>query len=68
MCVDGSSGYVHVPDLAPQREPEAETRDPIALTPVDAVTMTTLVDNVSDLLLSDQRPVHRAGLLAAATA
>jgi 7,8-dihydropterin-6-yl-methyl-4-(beta-D-ribofuranosyl)aminobenzene 5'-phosphate synthase len=38
------------------------------LAPVDAVTLTTLVDNNSDLLLADQGPVKRAGLLGAATA
>ena len=42
--------------------------DPITLNPVDAVTLTTLVDNSTDLLLPDQGPVHRHGLLAAATA
>jgi 7,8-dihydropterin-6-yl-methyl-4-(beta-D-ribofuranosyl)aminobenzene 5'-phosphate synthase len=42
--------------------------DPVALTPVDAVTLTTLVDNSTDLLLPDQGPVHRHGLLAAAGA
>ena len=39
--------------------------DPVTLTPVDAVTLTTLVDNSTDLLLPDQGPVHRHGLLAA---
>jgi 7,8-dihydropterin-6-yl-methyl-4-(beta-D-ribofuranosyl)aminobenzene 5'-phosphate synthase len=68
MCTDPSAGHVHFADIAPRHEPEAELRDPIALVPVDAVTLTTLVDNVSDLLLADQGPVHRAGLLGAATA
>jgi 7,8-dihydropterin-6-yl-methyl-4-(beta-D-ribofuranosyl)aminobenzene 5'-phosphate synthase len=49
-------------------EPDVELRDPVALAPVDAVTFTTVVDNNSDLLLPDQGPVKRAGLLAAATA
>jgi hypothetical protein len=39
--------------------------DPVTLVPVDAVTLTTLVDNSTDLLLADQGPVHRHGLLAA---
>lgn len=39
-----------------------------SLVPVDAVTVTTLVDNNSDLLLADQGPVTRAGLLGAAAA
>ena len=33
----------------------------IALEPVDAVTVTTLVDNVSDMLLEDQGPARRVG-------
>ena len=56
MCTDTSAGHVHVADSAPRHEPEAELRDPIALAPVDAVTLTTLVDNVSDLLLADRKP------------
>ena len=34
---------------------------PVALQPVDAVTVTTLVDNVSDMLLEDQGPARRVG-------
>jgi 7,8-dihydropterin-6-yl-methyl-4-(beta-D-ribofuranosyl)aminobenzene 5'-phosphate synthase len=34
----------------------------IALEPVDSVTVTTLVDNVSDMLLMDQGPAKRPGL------
>jgi len=33
--------------------------EPIALEPVDAVTVTTLVDNVTDLLLADTGPAKR---------
>jgi len=32
---------------------------PIPLEPVDALTVTTLVDNVTDLLLVDEGPVRR---------
>jgi len=35
---------------------------PIALEPVDSVTITTLVDNYFDLLLTDQGPAKRLGL------
>ncbi len=49
-------------------EPSAALTDPVTLAPVDAVTLTTLVDNSTDLLLLDQGPVHRYGLLSAATA
>ena len=36
--------------------------EPIPLEPVDAVTVTTLVDNVADLLLTDQGPAKRHSL------
>jgi 7,8-dihydropterin-6-yl-methyl-4-(beta-D-ribofuranosyl)aminobenzene 5'-phosphate synthase len=49
-------------------EPAEPPADPITLAPVDAVTLTTLVDNSTDLLLPDQGPVRRQGLLAAAAA
>jgi 7,8-dihydropterin-6-yl-methyl-4-(beta-D-ribofuranosyl)aminobenzene 5'-phosphate synthase len=49
-------------------EPTAPLADPVRLTPVDAVTLTTLVDNSTDLLLADQGPVRRHGLLSAASA
>ena len=37
--------------------------EPIRLEPVDAVTITTLVDNVTDSLLSDQGPARRPSML-----
>jgi 7,8-dihydropterin-6-yl-methyl-4-(beta-D-ribofuranosyl)aminobenzene 5'-phosphate synthase len=49
-------------------EPIAALTDPVTLAPVDAITLTTLVDNTTDLLLTDQGPVHRHGLLAATSA
>jgi 7,8-dihydropterin-6-yl-methyl-4-(beta-D-ribofuranosyl)aminobenzene 5'-phosphate synthase len=49
-------------------EPVIALADPVTLTPVEAVTLTTLVDNSTDLLLADQGPVRRHGLLAAAGA
>ena len=36
--------------------------DPIALTPVDEVTITIMVDNNYDALMADVGPAHRAGL------
>jgi 7,8-dihydropterin-6-yl-methyl-4-(beta-D-ribofuranosyl)aminobenzene 5'-phosphate synthase len=36
--------------------------EPISLDPVDSLTITTLVDNVSDLLLVDEGPAKRAPL------
>ena len=38
----------------------------MALEPVDAVRLTTLVDNVSDMLLLDQGPAKRFGVLSMA--
>ena len=40
--------------------------EPIALEPVDAVHLTTLVDNLSDLTLLDQGPAKRANVISAA--
>jgi 7,8-dihydropterin-6-yl-methyl-4-(beta-D-ribofuranosyl)aminobenzene 5'-phosphate synthase len=40
--------------------------EPIALEPVDRVVLTTLVDNLSDMLLLDQGPAKRFGALAMA--
>ena len=39
--------------------------EPIALDPVDAITVTSLVDNVTDSLLPDQGPAVRPSLAAA---
>jgi 7,8-dihydropterin-6-yl-methyl-4-(beta-D-ribofuranosyl)aminobenzene 5'-phosphate synthase len=39
--------------------------EPIALEPVDAVTVTTLVDNVTDSLLPDQGPARRPSMTTA---
>jgi 7,8-dihydropterin-6-yl-methyl-4-(beta-D-ribofuranosyl)aminobenzene 5'-phosphate synthase len=68
MCTEPHlhSGAVSSPAILP--EPVVAPSDPVTLAPVDAVTLTTLVDNSTDLLLADQGPVHRHGLLAAATA
>ncbi len=68
MCTDFSHDHADVAVAGPRPEPQVELRDPVALAPADAVTLTTLVDNSSDLLLADQGPVKRAGLLAAAGA
>jgi 7,8-dihydropterin-6-yl-methyl-4-(beta-D-ribofuranosyl)aminobenzene 5'-phosphate synthase len=40
--------------------------EPIALEPVDALTVTTLVDNVIDMLLVDEGPAKRPPLAPAA--
>lgn len=41
--------------------------EPIALEPVDALTITTLVDNVTDILLTDEGPAKRAPFALATT-
>ena len=38
--------------------------EPIALEPVDAIRVTTLVDNVTDSLLADQGPAKRPSMAA----
>jgi 7,8-dihydropterin-6-yl-methyl-4-(beta-D-ribofuranosyl)aminobenzene 5'-phosphate synthase len=42
--------------------------EPIRLEPVDALYLTTLVDNLSDMLLLDQGPAKRVGVLSASKA
>ena len=50
-------------------EPAVALADPVTLTPVDGVTLTTLVDNSPDLLRPDQGPVRQhTRLVAVATA
>ena len=41
--------------------------EPIALQPVDALTVTMLMDNVADSLLADQGPAKRPSMTASAT-
>ena len=68
MCTDAGHEHGDIAMASPRPDLEAEVQDPVSLVPADAVTLTTLVDNNSDLLLADQGPVKRAGLLAAAGA
>jgi 7,8-dihydropterin-6-yl-methyl-4-(beta-D-ribofuranosyl)aminobenzene 5'-phosphate synthase len=51
--------------VAPRAVGEAEV-EPVPLEPVDRVVLTTLVDNLSDMLLLDQGPAKRAGVMALA--
>ena len=48
--------------LAMPRTIEGDAVDPIALEPVDELTITTLVDNSYDGLLTDAGPARRAGM------
>ena len=68
MCTEPVHPRNQAAVLVPPAELDVELPDPVALAPVDAVTLTTLVDNSTDLLLADQGPVKRAGLLAAPSA
>src|SRR5687768_15293420 len=63
MCSEHHPSHHSLVRLAP-REPAAEgkPRETIPLTPVDAVTITTLCDNVTDMLLPDQGPAKRPPL------
>ena len=62
MCDDHHPSLSAVARVAPRRLDDVEV-EPVALEPVDAVTLTTLVDNVSDMLLLDQGPAKRVGVL-----
>ena len=59
MCTDDT-------DPAHQHQPSSqvlhdfEPRVLFDLEPVDAVTVTTLMDNVTDIFMPDQGPAHRA--------
>jgi hypothetical protein len=68
MCTEPGHPHNQAAVLVPPAELDVELPDPVALAPVEAVTLTTPVDNSSHLLLPDQGPVKRAGLLAAASA
>jgi 7,8-dihydropterin-6-yl-methyl-4-(beta-D-ribofuranosyl)aminobenzene 5'-phosphate synthase len=65
VCTEPHHHPAAVAASAIRPESAVASADPVTLTPVDAVTLTTLVDNSTDLLLADQGPVHRHGLLAA---
>ena len=53
-----------LPTATPAGE-ATEAMEAIALEPVDAITVTTLVDNVTDSLLADQGPAKRPSMAAA---
>ncbi len=67
MCTE-SHHLGSVPSPAIWPETVGPPADPVTLNPVDAVALTTLVDNSTDLLLPDQGPVRRHGLLSATEA
>jgi 7,8-dihydropterin-6-yl-methyl-4-(beta-D-ribofuranosyl)aminobenzene 5'-phosphate synthase len=58
MCTDDmSTAHLHQPD--PRVLHDFEPRVVFGLEPVDAVTVTTLMDNVTDVLMPDQGPARR---------
>ncbi len=63
MCFDPVPAVSEVIAATPRPDPEADLVDPVALSPVDAVRLTTLIDNQTDLLLADMGPVKRTSLL-----
>jgi hypothetical protein len=58
MCTD-DMGTAHLNQPDPQVLHDFEPRVAFDLEPVDAVTVTTLMDNVTDALMPDQGPAHR---------
>src|SRR5439155_18037609 len=63
MCSEHHPSVHSLIRVAP-REPtgKGEPRETIPLAPVDSVTITTLCDNVTDMLLPDQGPAKRPAL------
>ena len=61
MCTDDMpTAHLHQPD--PQVLHDFEPRVVLDLEPVDSVTVTTLMDNVTDAFMPDQGPAHRPPL------
>lgn len=58
MCTDGMAG-AHSRQPDPEVLHDFEPRVLFGLEPVDTVTVTTLMDNVTDALMPDQGPAHR---------
>jgi 7,8-dihydropterin-6-yl-methyl-4-(beta-D-ribofuranosyl)aminobenzene 5'-phosphate synthase len=59
MCTD-EIGPAHLHQPGPQVLHDFEPRVLFDLEPVDSVTVTTLMDNVTDIFMPDQGPAHRA--------
>ena len=65
MCEELHDSSAAVTWAAPRAAPEPPA-ERILLEPVDSVILTALVDNVSDLLLLDQGPAKRVGVISTA--
>src|SRR5215468_8104166 len=61
MCTDGIA-TAHPPQPDPQVLHDFEPKVVFDLEPVDSVTVTTLMDNVTDAFMPDQGPAHRPPL------
>jgi hypothetical protein len=66
MCDEALPTSETVLRLAP-RPVDEDVVERVPIEPVDGVWLTTLVDNLSDLLLLDQGPAKRLGVTAMAT-
>lgn len=62
MCADDSPAHLH--HIDPSVLHDFEPRVVFDLEPVDSVSVTTLMDNVTDVFMPDQGPAHRAPALA----
>src|SRR5215467_11930993 len=61
MCTDDmATAHLHQPD--PQVLHDFEPKVVFDLEPIDSVTVTTLMDNVTDAFMPDQGPAHRPPL------
>lgn len=60
MCDDGGSAAAAV--ASTPRQAKGQAVDPIALAPVDEITITTLVDNSYDALMADTGPARRTAM------
>src|SRR5690348_2632511 len=61
MCTDDiATAHLHQPE--PQVLHDFEPRVVFGLEPVDSVTVTMLMDNVTDAFMPDQGPAHRPPL------
>ena len=65
MCDEPHASAGSVAQVEPHPITDVDP-EPVHLEPVDTITFTSLVDNVSDLLLLDQGPARRAGVLTSA--
>jgi 7,8-dihydropterin-6-yl-methyl-4-(beta-D-ribofuranosyl)aminobenzene 5'-phosphate synthase len=66
MCTEPHDSPGAAASVTIRPEPDAALSDPVSLVAVDAVRLTTLVDNYTDLLMPDEGPVRRHSFAAVA--